>query len=52
MYIMYKEKRPDKMLAEGSPFYIGINKKSKGGAWYVSQPMGKKHTWKHCEVDV
>ena len=41
MYIMYKEKRPDTMLAEESPFYIGINKKSKGDAWYVSQPMGK-----------
>ena len=38
---MYKEKRPDKMLAEGSLFYIGINKKSKGDAWYVSQPLGK-----------
>ena len=29
------------MLAEESPFYIGINKKSKGDAWYVPQPMGK-----------
>ena len=38
---MYKEKRPDKMLAEGSLFYIGINKKSKGDAWYVSKPLGK-----------
>ena len=36
---MYKEKRPDKILAEGSLFYIGINKKSKGDAWYVSQPL-------------
>ena len=41
MYIKYKEKRPGKMLADESPFYVGINKKSNGNAWYVSQPMGK-----------
>ena len=29
------------MLAEESPFNIGINKKSKGDAWYMSQPIGK-----------
>lgn len=40
-YVLYKDKRPDKMQAEDSPFYIGINRKPAGNSWYVSQPMGK-----------
>jgi hypothetical protein len=38
---MYKGRRPEKMLAEDSPFYIGINRTSNGDVWYVSQAMGK-----------
>ncbi|XP_061180197.1 zinc finger MYM-type protein 3-like [Saccostrea echinata] len=44
MYLLYKRKRPDKMLTEDSPFYIGINRKPTGDSWYMSQPnesMGK-----------
>ncbi|VDI18975.1 Hypothetical predicted protein [Mytilus galloprovincialis] len=41
LYLMYAEKRPEKMKANDSKFYVGINNKGSGDEWFINQPMGK-----------
>lgn len=38
---MYAGKRPEKMKADDSKFYVGINNKGYGDEWFINQPMGK-----------
>ncbi|KAJ8298558.1 hypothetical protein KUTeg_023901 [Tegillarca granosa] len=42
MYLCYSEKRPESMIKEDDPFYLGVNKKMTQG-WYIAQPMGKNY---------
>ncbi|CAG2188645.1 unnamed protein product [Mytilus edulis] len=41
LYLMYAGKRPEKMKADDSKFYVGINNKGYGDEWFINQPMGK-----------
>jgi len=41
MYLVYAEKRPEKMKGEDSNFYVGINNKDNNDGWFINQPMGK-----------
>ncbi|CAC5377815.1 unnamed protein product [Mytilus coruscus] len=36
-----KGKRPEKMKADDSKFYVGINNKGYGDEWFINQPMEK-----------
>ena len=42
-YKIYREKRPENMMADDSPFYLGINHTKTDGSkkhWFKSAPMG------------
>ena len=42
-YKIYREKRPENMIADDAPFYLGINHTKTDGSkkhWFKSAPMG------------
>ena len=40
-YKLFREHRPNAMMTDSAPFFLGINRHAKvGGEWYKCQPMG------------
>lgn len=39
MYLVYTEKRPEKMKGEDSKFDFGMNNKDNNDGWFINQHM-------------
>ncbi|CAC5415445.1 unnamed protein product [Mytilus coruscus] len=50
VYKQYIKHRPEDMLEDESPFYLGISRNIKDDIWYSRQPMGKNTLYDFVKV--